>query len=425
MRIPISKLSLSTAAAVAAPLLFAACSDQTSAPRSLRPTDANLAVVGSFPSEAGALKQTINSGSSITYCGYNSTQNPVAGTTYSLAGACVAAQDLNTALQTYNPGWSSGFNSNAAHWIGPTDHLDAAFPGALSNQYVADVGSYQFVTTFNVDAGATDRALELEIMSDNAVVVYLNGTEIGRNAALQDCPTQQTNCNWTTAGSLKITGTPVVGTNTLRVDLVGTAIGLIVNGQTPRSNCSNGPQFFGEAGFSGVFNVPTPQHLGASPNWVIATCKNPTGVDFTARVYFNKPVVIPVPLFVIGDVEPHALQDVVNFWGAQWWKNNLMSETTNPPNPSDPGFQSFKGYASSADNFCGGVWSTQPGNSSNPPETIPDDVAIIVTSKVNKDGNAISGNIKQIVLVHQDGNYQDNPGHAGGGPVIQVLCTLP
>jgi len=425
MRVPTRGASLSAIAAACATLLVAAYADQTTSPRHLSPTDADLAVVNVFPVEAGALQQTINSGSGITYCGYNSTQAPVAGTVYDLAGNCVASQDLNTALQTYNPGWSSGFNANAAHWIGPTTHLDPAFPGALSNQYVADVGSYQFVTTFNVANNATNRALELEIMSDNAVVVYLNGTEIGRNAALQDCPVQQTNCNWTTAGSLKITGTPVVGTNTLRVDLVGTAIGLIVNGQTPRSNCTNGPQFFGEAGFSGVFNVPTPQHLAPNANWVVATCKNPTGVNLTARVYFTPPVVIPVPLFVIGDVEPHAIGDVVNFWGAQWWKNNVMSQTTNPPQPSDPGFQAFKGFASSADNFCGGVWSTQPGNSSNPPETIPDDVAIIVTTKVNKDGNAISGDIKQIVLVHHDGNYKDNPGHAGGGPVIKVLCTLP
>jgi hypothetical protein len=298
MPVPITKFSLSTAAAIGTAVLLAACSDQTSAPRSLSPDSPDLAVVSSFPSEAGALQTTINSGSNISYCGYNSTQAPVVGTTYSLAGSCVSAQDLNTALQTYNPGWSIGFNANAAHWIGPTDHLDPAFPGALSNQYVADVGSYQFVTTFDGGAAnATNRALELEIMSDNAVVVYLNGVEIGRNAFLQDCPVQQTNCNWTTAGSLKITGTPTAGTNTLRVDLVGTAIGLIVNGQTPRSTCAQGPQFFGEAGFSGVFNVPTPQHLTGptgtlTPNWSIATCKNPTGVDFTARVYFTPPPVL-------------------------------------------------------------------------------------------------------------------------------------
>ncbi len=106
----------------------------------------------------------------------------------------------------------------------------------------------------------------------------------------------------------------------------------------------------------------------------------------------------------------------MNFWGAQWWQNNQMSGQV------DNGVAAFKGFASSANNFCGGVWSTQPGNSSNPPETIPSDFVIIVTSKVLKNGSTISGDIKQIIVVHQDGNYQDNPGHAGGGTVTSIFC---
>jgi hypothetical protein len=297
MRVTFTKFSLPTVALAGVALLAAACSDQSTAPRSLAPQGADFTNVLTFPAEAGALQQTINSGAGITYCGYNATITPTAATTFSLAGSCVAAADLNTALQTYNPGWSEGFGSNAAHWIGPTDHLDPAhFPGALSNQYVADVGTYSFVTTFDGGAaGATNRALEVQVMSDNAAAVYLNGTYIGGNQdgsgnpLFQDCPVEQTNCNWTQAGSVKITGTPVAGTNTLRVDLVGTAIGYQVSG-TPRSNCSNGPQFTGFLGFTST-TTPTPQHLGATPNWVIATCKNPTGVDFTARVYFTPPVV--------------------------------------------------------------------------------------------------------------------------------------
>jgi hypothetical protein len=298
MRVPITKLSLSTAAAVGAAVLFAACSDQTSAPRSLTAGGPDLQNVSSFPVELGALQQTINSGSGINYCGYNSTVTPTAATTFSLAGSCVAAHDLNSDLLTYNPGWSEGFNSNAAHWIGPTDHLDPNFPSAFSNQYVAAVGTYSFVTTFNItDATAINRALEVQVMADNAAAVYLNGTYIGGNQdgvgnpVFQDCPVEQTNCNWTQAGSVKITAVPTTGTNTLRVDLVGTAIGYQVSG-TPRSNCTNGPQFTGFLGFTST-TTPTPQHLdtdGAGPitqNWT--SCLNPTGVDFTARVYYDIP----------------------------------------------------------------------------------------------------------------------------------------
>jgi hypothetical protein len=88
----------------------------------------------------------------------------------------------------------------------------------------------------------------------------------------------------------------------------------------------------------------------------------------------------------------------------------------------DNGVAGFKGFASSAQNICGGTWTSEPGNSSDPPFPISDNIAIIVTSKVLKQGSAISGDIQQILLVHQDGHYNDNPGHEGNGTVISVLC---
>jgi hypothetical protein len=123
-----------------------------------------------------------------------------------------------------------------------------------------------------------------------------------------------------------------------------------------------------------------------------------------------------VALFVIGDVEPHAVNDVVNFWGAQWWKNNVMSGFVSNGEPS------FKGYATESDNVCGGKWISRPGNSSDPPDTIPDIVRIIVTDTVVKNGADISGNIKALVDVRQDGGYGPSPGKDGNGPVIRVFC---
>jgi len=124
-------------------------------------------------------------------------------------------------------------------------------------------------------------------------------------------------------------------------------------------------------------------------------------------------------MFVIGDVEAHGIGATVNFWGAQWWKNNTMSGLVSS------GVASFKGYATTADDFCGGVWSTRPGNSSNPPAVIPDEIAIIVTSKVVKSGSAISGDIREILIVQHDGGYMSNPGHAGNGEVTRIVCPLP
>ena len=141
--------------------------------------------------------------------------------------------------------------------------------------------------------------------------------------------------------------------------------------------------------------------------------------SLTVQAQLQKASVGPVPLFVIGDRQRHAIGDVVNFWGAQWWKNNPMSGFVSK------GVASFKGYANKAEDFCGGRWESRPGNSSGPPATIPDEVAIIVTDTVLKDGPKISGTIKKILLVRHDGAYGPNPGHRGSGPVTKIICTLP
>ncbi len=141
----------------------------------------------------------------------------------------------------------------------------------------------------------------------------------------------------------------------------------------------------------------------------------PHGVTITVTNNVAPPAA--VAQFVIGDVEPHAINDVVNFWGAQWWKNNQMSGFVSP------GRASFKGYATKSDNTCGGTWASLPGNSSNPPQTIPSVISVIVTDTLVKNGNAISGHIKQIVNVRQDGGYGPAPGHDGNGPVISVVCS--
>jgi len=346
----------------------------------------------------------------VHYCGYQSVTLPIL-TTFTGTDCGSAALNLTPLLALYTPGdppWATPFAGSS--WIGPTGD------DAPSSDYRARAGTYEYVTSFYLPPGATNAALQLQLMSDNASVVYLNGVEIGRNAFLEDCTVEQLgatgNCNWSV--TLRVTDAPATfnlgGLNVLRIDVVNTRIGEVAFGHTPRSNCTNGPQLFGRLGSSATLVSTLSGH--ELLNWLSSGCQNPTGLDFQAKVFFTA----PIPLFVIGDVEAHGIGSVVNFWGAQWWKNNQMSGTTTP------GYESFKGYASTADNFCGGVWSTQPGNSSDPPSTIPSDFAIIVTSKVLKDGNVLSGDIRQIVVVHQDGNYQDNPGHAGGGTVTTILC---
>jgi len=68
------------------------------------------------------------------------------------------------------------------------------------------------------------------------------------------------------------------------------------------------------------------------------------------------------------------------------------------------------------------VWESRSGNSPPPPATIAADIAVVVTSTVVKDGPNLSGNITEIVVVHQDGGYGPNPGYAGNGWVSSIIC---
>ena len=122
------------------------------------------------------------------------------------------------------------------------------------------------------------------------------------------------------------------------------------------------------------------------------------------------------PMFVIGDLAPHTSGSKVNFWGAQWWKNNAVSAG------ADNGTASFKGFATDSTPACGGTWKSRPGNSSNPPKTIGPEIMVIVTDTVQKNGPVLSGTIKKILIVQQDGSYGPAPGHRGNGTVTGVIC---
>lgn len=118
--------------------------------------------------------------------------------------------------------------------------------------------------------------------------------------------------------------------------------------------------------------------------------------------------------FVISD-----LKDVsggsVYFWGAQWWKNDHLSTGLAPA--------SFKGFENgNALPSCGQTWTTRPGNSSRPPQTVPALMAVIVSNHITKRGPVISGNIVHIVLVRTNPGYGPNPGHPGTGTIIGQIC---
>jgi hypothetical protein len=122
--------------------------------------------------------------------------------------------------------------------------------------------------------------------------------------------------------------------------------------------------------------------------------------------------------FVIGNLSNLAGNATVYFWGSQWSQNNPMTGGSGP--------NAFKGFENgNALPTCGTTWTSQPGNSSNPPSTVPQFMAVIVSSSVVKNGSTITGNVKKIIVVQTNPGYGPSPGHAGTGRVVAIICSSP
>ena len=106
----------------------------------------------------------------------------------------------------------------------------------------------------------------------------------------------------------------------------------------------------------------------------------------------------------------------MNFWGSQFWKNNQFSGVVNAP-------ASMKGYIDNAPGFaCGVNWTSDPGNSSHPPSTIPVNMLVVVSSTITQSGSTEKGDIKHLVVVSVQPGYAGNPGHDGWGNIIATIC---
>jgi len=170
-----------------------------------------------------------------------------------------------------------------------------------------------------------------------------------------------------------------------------------------------------------------PRVPGANEGSSFVDCDVPTPSPTPTPTATFTPTPTPTPtpsectaLFVIGDLEA-VVGNHVTFWGKQWWKDNDLSGGTAPA--------SFKGFVTCTNNppTCGDTWISDPGNSSFPPDTIPADITVIVSSSITKSGSTESGNIVMMVTVHVDpccyGKPVEAPGHEGTGTVTAVICS--
>lgn len=132
----------------------------------------------------------------------------------------------------------------------------------------------------------------------------------------------------------------------------------------------------------------------------------------------DRPVSSPVGTFVVGDGSAVPAASV-EFWGAQWAKDNVVSGGMAP--------DSFKGWAVTVvpTSPCGGTFTTAPGDSSDPPADVPAGsvIDVLVTDDVTKDGPVISGTYVDVHAVQVDPGYGPAPGHAGTGTDLGSICN--
>lgn len=122
-------------------------------------------------------------------------------------------------------------------------------------------------------------------------------------------------------------------------------------------------------------------------------------------------------VFSLNNCQSGMSTSTLTWWSSQWSALNSLSAGAAP--------SSFKGFAATAsggDPTCGGTWTTGPGNSASPPSSVPSYTAMVVPTHITKNGATIAGDIAQIVIVKTDAGYAADPGHAGTGTVVGVLC---
>ncbi|TMB96889.1 MAG: hypothetical protein E6J40_09170, partial [Chloroflexi bacterium] len=182
---------------------------------------------------------------------------------------------------------------------------------------------------------------------------------------------------------------------------------------------------------SGPYTVSgTHTYASTGPFTITTMIKDDGGASTTATCEI---VVAAFPTsnggtFVVGDLEATGTSASLLWWGSQWAKVNQMS--------GGPAPNSMKGFAGFEDmplpsplpsltKLCGMSWTTDTGNSSPPPASVPDFMLVFVSSHITQNGSVISGDIKQVIIVHNNPGYAPDPGSPGTGTEVIPVCAIP
>ncbi|MFL6313348.1 MAG: YncE family protein [Terriglobales bacterium] len=118
--------------------------------------------------------------------------------------------------------------------------------------------------------------------------------------------------------------------------------------------------------------------------------------------------------FVLGN---RIASGAVEFWGDNWATANMLS--------GGPASDAFKGFAANTSEppTCGSAWTTDPGNSSQPPAgTLPSYMGVVVSTRVSQSGSIISGDVSKVLVVTPNAGYGPDPSQHGTGTVVATYC---
>jgi hypothetical protein len=382
---------------------------------------------------SGSANFTINKADpTISVTGYSVTYDAGAhtatGTAKGVLGENLAGLNLtattHTAAGNYTDGWTftdvTGNYNNASGTV--ADAIAKANPTIVVTPYsvIYDGASHTATGSAKGVLGENLAGLNLGGTTHTAGGTYTDGwtfTDVTGNYNNVSGNVTDVIARATTTTTLSTSVNPsLLGTQVIFTANVTSQLGGVVGGTVVFTD--NGVEIGrSSVGAGGLALLPT-STLAVGSHPIVATYLGDDGSNQgSASAPLNQIVYAfaGTGAFVIGD--KNAINNTtVTFWDAQWEKKNSL---TGPM--ANASFKGFANWTSTNPPAAGGNWRTDPGNSSNPPASIPAYMGIIVASTDVKNGSTISGNIVKIVIVKTNAGYDANPGHAGTGTIISIL----
>jgi hypothetical protein len=340
-----------------------------------------------FNDSAGNLTQTVDKArTTLTYDGvtsadYHDTADLSATLTRTVDGAPIAGKTVDVTMASEHCSAPSDVHGKAACTIIPTE------PAGVQAVAAAFGGDGDFL--------ASNTSRSFEVTKEETTTTYTGPTVIAQGSPV------------TLSGRVLEDGI---------VPISGRTLTLTLGSGTGSQTCDTGPT---DAAGNGSCIV-TDVSVGQGPEPVVTA--------FAGDAYYlpstdaDNVIVFAFPdrgVFALGD-RSAAIGTHATYWGSQWAAINSLTGGSAPS-----AFKGFGGQPSSTPPACGGTWTTSPGNSASPVNSVPAYMGVAVSSSVTKHGNDIVGNIVGIIVVKTDPGYGSAPGQVGTGTVIATYCSVP